>query len=81
MANKEESSPEEIKTYLMRKYQYQQFTTPPANIQPFNVVTTTTTTNKPAPAVTEPQRKNFEGQCFYYGKTGHRKIECRAKRH
>ena len=29
MANKEKRSPEEIKTYLMRKYQYQQFTAPP----------------------------------------------------
>ena len=28
MANKEESSPEKIKTYLMRKYQYQQYTAP-----------------------------------------------------
>ena len=51
MANKEESSPEEIKTYLMRKYQYQQYVAPPTAIQPFNVVTssapmTNTTTNQ-----------------------------------
>ena len=72
MANKEESSPAEIRTYFMRKYQYQQFTAPTANIQPFNVVTTTTTTNKPAPAVTQAERKKFERQCFYCGKTGHR---------
>ena len=39
MANKEESSPEEIKTYLMRKYQYQQYAAPPTTIQPFNAVT------------------------------------------
>ena len=39
MANKEESSPEEIKTCLMRKYQYQQYVAPPTAIQPFNAVT------------------------------------------
>ena len=85
MANKEESSPEEIKTYLMTKYQYQQYAAPPTTIQPFNAVTssipannettkpTTTTTTQPT------ERKRFEGQCFYCGKTGHRKTECRAR--
>ena len=63
----------------MRKYQYQQFTTKPANNQYFNVVTSTTAINEPAPAVTKPERKKIEGQCFYCGKTGHRTIECRAK--
>ena len=82
MANKEESSPEEIKTYLMRKYQY---IAPPTTIQPFNTVTssvpTTNTTIKPATTTTtQPtERKRFEGQCFYCGKTGHRKTECRAR--
>ena len=85
MANKEESSPEEIKTYLMRKYQYQQYVAPPTTIQPFNAVTssvpTTNTTIKPATTTTtQPtERKRFEGQCFYCGKTGHRKTECRAR--
>ena len=45
MANKEESSPEEIKTYLMRKYQYQQYAAPPTTIQPFNAVTSSIPTN------------------------------------
>ena len=85
MANKEESSPEEIKTYLMRKYQYQQYVAPPTTIQPFNTVTSsvpmTNTTIKPATmTTTQPtERKRFEGQCFYCGKTGHRKTECRAR--
>ena len=83
MAKKEESSPEEIKTYLMRKYQYQQYTSPQTQIQPFNAVTsfnlTSHTTTKPATTTTsQPERKRFEGQCFYCGKTGHRKTECRA---
>ena len=85
MANKEQSSPEKIKTYLMRKYQYQQNAAPPTTIQPFNAATssiptsneatkpTTTTTTQPT------ERKRFEGQCFYCGKTGHRKTECRAR--
>ena len=37
MANKEDSSPEEIKTYLLRKYQYQQvLQQPAATYQPIN---------------------------------------------
>ena len=83
MANKEESAPEEIKTYLMRKNQYQQYTTPPTTIQPFNAVTssntTTNMTTKLTATKTQPERKRFEGQCFYCGKTGHRKTECRAR--
>ena len=67
MANKEESSPEEIKTYLMRKYQYQQYTTPQTTTQPFNAVTSTNTntTTNPATTTTHSDRKRFEGQCFY----------------
>ena len=85
MANKEESSPEEIKSYLMRKYQYQQYAAPPTTIQPFNAVTSSIPTNnettKPTTTTTtQPtERKRFEGQCFYCGKTGHRKTECRAR--
>ena len=84
MANKEESSPEEIKTYLMRKYQDQQYAASPTAIQPFNAVTssnpTTSATTKPATTTTtQPERKRFEGQCFFCGKTGHRKNECRAR--
>ena len=37
MANTEDSSPEEIKTYLLRKYQYQNvLQQPAATYQPFN---------------------------------------------
>ena len=84
MANKAESSHEEIKTYLMRKYHYQQYTSPQTQIQPFNAVTSSNpsllTTTKPATTTTsQPERKRFEGQCFYCGKTGHRKTECRAQ--
>ena len=85
MANKEESSPEEIKTHLMRKYQYQQYAAPPTTIQPFNAVTSSIPTNnettKPTTTTTtQPtERKRFEGQCFYCGKTGHRKTECCAR--
>ena len=85
MANKEESSPEEIKTYLMRRYQYQQYAAPPTTIQPFNAVNSSIPTNnettKPTTTTTtQPtERKLFEGQCFYCGKTGHRKSECRAR--
>ena len=76
MANKEESSPEEIKTYLMHKYQYQQYTTTQTTIQHFNAVTST---NSNTTRSTQPERKKFEGQCFYSGKTGHCKRECRGK--
>ena len=85
MANKEENSPEEIKTHLMRNYQYQQYAAPPTTIQPFNTVTSSIPTNnettKPTTTTTtQPtERKRFERQCFYCGKTGHRKTECRAR--
>ena len=83
MVNKEESFPEKIKTSLMRKYQYQQYTTSQTTIQPINAVTssntTTNTTTKPTATTTQPERKRFEVQCFYCGKTGHRKTECRDK--
>ena len=81
MANIEERSPEEIKTYLMKKYQYQQYAAPPTTIQPFNAVTSSIPTNKETTkptttTTTQPtERKRFEGQCFYCGKTGHRKTE------
>ena len=66
MANKEESSPEEIKTYLMKKYQYQKYAAPPTTIQPFNAVTSSIPTNnettKPTTTTTtQPtERKRFE---------------------
>ena len=67
----------------MRKYQYQQYTTPPTTSQLFNAVassnTTTNTTTKPTATTTQSDRKRFERQYFYCGKTGHRKTECRAK--
>ena len=66
MANKEENSPEEIKTYLMRKYQFQQYTAPQTPIQPFNAVTssntttTSATTKPPITTTTQPERKLFK---------------------
>ena len=90
MANKEDSTPEEIKLYLQRKYQYQQILTPnnPATVQPFNQMSAPTyTQNKPGPQqqqTTEPNAdkppfRKFEGKCFYCGKMGHRKQECRSR--
>ena len=53
MANKEESfSEKKNKIYHMRKYQYKQFTTLQTTIQPFNAVTTTTSTAKPTRVAT-----------------------------
>ena len=79
MASEEESSTEEIETYLMRNYQHQQFTAPPTTIHSFKAVTTTTPATKPTLAPTQPEGKKIEEQCFYCDKTGHRKIEYRAK--
>ena len=62
----------------MRKYQYKQFKTLQTTIQPFSAVSATTTTTK---TTSKPTRTNtkYEGQCFYCGKTGHRKSDCGAK--
>ena len=83
MANKEDSSPEEIKTYLLRKYQYQnvlQQTT--STYQPFNQMSDNTTKReltRSDKAQHKTETKRFEGKCFYYGKQGHRKQECRGR--
>ena len=83
MANKEDSSPEEIKTYLLRKYQYQnvlQQTT--STYQPFNQMSDNTTTReftRSDQAQPKTETKRFEGKCFYCGKQGHRKQECRGR--
>ena len=64
----------------MRNYQYQQYTTHQTTIQPFNAVTSTNknATTKPTTTTTQPERKRLEGHCFFCGKTGHRKTECRS---
>ena len=83
MANKEDSSPEEIKTYLLRKYQYQnvlQQTT--STYQPFNQMSDNTTKReftRSDQAQPKTETKRFEGKCFYCGKQGHRKQECRGR--
>ena len=85
MANKEDSSPEEIKTYLLRKYQYQnvlqQTTSHPRTNHSTRCLITPQKGNshdltKPNP---KPRPKQFEGKCFYCGKQGHRKQECRGR--
>ena len=83
MANKEDSSPEEIKTYLLRKYQYQnvlQQTT--STYQTFNQMSDNTTKReftRSDQAQPKTETKRFEGQCFYCGKQGHRKQERRGR--
>ena len=46
VANKEGTSNEETKTYLMRKNQYQKLITPSTRFHPFNVATYTVTITK-----------------------------------
>ena len=71
MANKEDSSPEVIKSYLLRKYQYQNVIQQPATInQPFNQMLDNTTkreftrSDQPQP---KTDAKRFDGKCFYCG--------------
>ena len=81
MANKEDSSPEEIKTYLLRKYQYQNvLQQPAATYQPFNQMSD----NNPKREFTrsdqsqpKPDIKRFDGKCFYCGNkaTGNKNAE------
>ena len=83
MANKENSSPEEIKTYLLRKYQYQNvLQQPAATYQPFNQMSDNnskrefTRSDQSQP---KSDTKRFDVKCFYCGKQGHRKQECRGR--
>ena len=83
MANKEDSIPEEIKTYLLLKCQYQnvlQRTT--STYQPFNQMSDNTTEReftRSDQAQPKTETKRFEVKCFYCGKQGHRKQECRGR--
>ena len=83
IANKEDSSPEEIKTYLLRKYQYQNvLQQPAATYQPFNQMSDNnskrefTLSDQSQP---KSDTKRFDGKCFYCGKEGHMKQECRGR--
>ena len=83
MANKEDSSPEEFKTYLIRKYQYQKVLQQTiSTYQPFNQMSDNTTKReftRSDQAQPKTETKRFEGKCFYCGKQGHRKQECRGR--
>ena len=80
-SNKEDASTDEIKAFLHRCQQYNQFaqlTLP----QPVHQGTTMKNDVKPK---TTPQSTNarrmtrFEGKCFYCNKVNHRQAECRQK--
>ena len=64
MANKENTSPEEIKTYLFRNYQYQ-------NVLQHLVQMSDKTTKRELKCsdLVQPKSdtKQFEGKCFYCG--------------
>ena len=69
LGNKEDRSPEEMKTYLLRKYQYkhvmQQST---STYQPFNQMSDTTTKREFTRFDQNPPKsgnKWFEGKCFH----------------
>ena len=83
MANKEDSSPEETKTYLLRKNQYQNVLQPTTSTyQPFNQMSDNTTKReftRSDQAQPKTETNRFEGKCFYCGKQGHRKQECRGR--
>ena len=83
MANKEDSSPEEIKTYLLRKYQYQNvIQQSTSTYQPFNQMSDNNTKKeftRSDQSQPKTETKRFEGKCFYCGKQGHRKQECRGR--
>ena len=72
-------TPEEMKTYLMRSYQYQQMITSPTTIQLFNKATPSATITKATLQLTQTEHENFERQCFYCGKIEHSKTEWRTK--
>ena len=67
MAKKENSSPEEIITFLMRKNHYQQMTTTQTTIQHFNAVTSTAETSQIPNQTPQPERKKIQAQLFYCG--------------
>ena len=77
MANKEDSSPEEIKTYLLRKYKYQNvLQQPAATYQPFNQMSDNNIKReikRSGQSLPKSDTKSFVGKCFYCGEQGHRK--------
>ena len=79
VANKEEIFPEKIKTYLIRKYQYQQMTTPQTTKQRLKQSLLPPSQAMHRLQIRTLNAKNVKAKAFYSGGTGHRKIESRAK--
>ena len=83
MATKKGSSPDEKKTYLLRMYQYQEvFQQPSSNYQPFNQgsdINPKREFTRSDQHINKTDNKHFEGKCFYCGKQGHQKQECRSR--
>ena len=74
IANLEDASPDEIKKFLQRRFQYQQFLRKDEK-QPFNPLYTKNEPNQP----TDRQSKRFNGNCNYCSKYGHKAIDCRTR--
>ena len=80
--NKEDASPEEIKTFLHRSQQYNQFAEA-TTTQPFHQASLNQM-NAPRQAEHQQsdvkrQSRRFAGNCFYCDKPGYREAECRQK--
>ena len=86
LAGKQNSSLDDIKQFITRQCQYEQFLAP-MNTQPFSQITNPqpAANNEPQPArETEQQatkpRYRFTGECHYCGKIGHKAFECRTRK-
>ena len=86
LAGKQNASIDEIKSFITRQCQYEQYLAP-TQLQPFNQASTSqpATENEPQqPRQTEQQpprqRYKFNGECHYCGKIGHKAFECRTRK-
>ena len=92
-AGKADATVDEIKTFIQRRFQYQQLM-PQKQAHPFNEVSTNQTQQQYQPRqktnerphyekrdrTVSQERQRFDGDCFYCGKRGHKEHECRAKK-
>ena len=86
LAGKQNSSLDEIKQFITRQCQYEQFLAP-MNAQPFSQATNpqpvANTEQQPEREAERPATRpkyKFTGECHYCGKIGHKAFECRTRK-
>ena len=77
-AEKADASINEIKTFVQKRFKYQQLMPQTTQIMPFNEIASRN--NRPPIAAPSNERPKYNGDCHYCGKMGHKERECISKK-